>query len=138
MFNFRKKAPVSEGQELSKEELERRESAAERLIHLRVKVKSLAAEATIIRQEAARVRGKVGYGLNQHRTTVVRRHARLNLLAYGLLRGVPYATMEARCREEPDFAEVASIARRFGATEAEVRAWRADADAYRKACERAA
>lgn len=112
--------------------------ARERLIHLRIKVKSLAAEATIIRQEERRVCGLVRWGLQQHRKTVVRRAARESLLAYGLLRGAPYARMERACREAPDFGAVATVAKRFGGDPAAVTAWVAAAQAYRKACQQAA
>ena len=62
----------------------------ERQIHLRVKVKSLIAEAQIIRAEAKKTEGMVKWRLNDHRKTIVRRHTRHNLLAYGLLKGIPY------------------------------------------------
>ncbi len=106
------------------------DAARERRIHLRVKVKSLAAEAAIIRQEAARTRGLVRWGLNQHRQTVVRQAARTALLAYGLLRGASYASMEQRCLRRPDLAAVADTARRFGGDRAQIAAWVAKAEAH--------
>jgi hypothetical protein len=112
--------------------------ARERLIHLRIKVKALAAEAAIIRQEERRVCGLVRWGLQQHRKTVVRRAARESLLAYGLLRGAPYARMERACRTAPDLGAVATVAKRFGGDPAAVAAWVAEAQAYRKVAQQAA
>lgn len=102
----------------------------ERLIHLKVKVKSLAAEAVIIRAEAKKVKGEVKHRLNVHRTGVVRWHARHNQLAYGLLRGRPYEVMEKHCCEAPDFAEIAKLAGRFGGEDEEVSVWIREAKIY--------
>lgn len=105
----------------------------ERLIHLRIKIKSLAAEAEIIRREAKKTKGMTKWGLNHHRTSVVRHHSRHNLLAYGFLRGVPYCVMERNCDEAPDFKMVAEIARRFGpVVEGELIMWVEQAKAYLK------
>jgi len=112
--------------------------ARERLIHLRIKVKSLAAEATIIRREERRVCGLVRWGLQQHRKTVVRRAARESLLAYGFLRGASYARMERACRDAPDFGAVAAVAKRFGGDPVAMTAWVAEAKAYRKSYQQAA
>jgi len=95
----------------------------ERLIHLRIKIKSLAAEAKIIRQEAKKTSGMSKWRLNEHRTEVVRQYARLNLLAYGLLNGVPYEIMEKKCNETPDFLKVIKIAKNFGGTEEKIVEW---------------
>ena len=100
----------------------------DRLIHLRIKIKSLAAEAAIIRKEANRTKGPTKWGLNAHRTGTVRSEARLSLLAYGLLRRVPYNVMEKTCDEAPNFSKVADFARRFGETDEKYLAtWVADA-----------
>lgn len=105
----------------------------ERLIHLRIKIKSLAAEAMIIRKEANKTKGMTKWGLNQHRTEVVRHHARHNLLAYGLLREIPYEVMEKKCDHAPDFKMIADIARRFGMADEKVLvAWIDHAKAYPK------
>jgi hypothetical protein len=114
------------------------EDAYERLIHLRVKIKALAAEAAIIRQEAQRVRGLVRWGLNHHRTTVVRKAARESLLAYSMLRGVSYSSVERNCRAEPDWSAVAAAARRFGGDARVVAEWVREAQAYRKTCQQVA
>lgn len=88
------------------------------LAYLKVKIKSLAAESRIIRLEerkykANRIVGRtdefegfvrhrkqtenvkaVRHGLYHHRVDEVRFEARHALLAYGFLRGVPYAKIE--------------------------------------------
>ncbi len=102
----------------------------ERTIHLRIKVRSLADEAKSIRREARKTIGMVKWRLNHHRTTVVRDHARHNLLAYGILRGVPYGAMEVECHEKPNFPRVAKLAGWFGATAEDITAWRDEAEAY--------
>jgi hypothetical protein len=60
----------------------------------------------------------------------VRDHARHNLLAYGILCGVPYEAMEIKCHEAPDFGRVEKIALRFGAEKEAVSAWVDDATGY--------
>jgi hypothetical protein len=102
----------------------------ERTIYLKIKVRSIADEAKSIRQEAKKTSGEVKWGLNHHRTTVVRDHARHNLLAYGILRGVPYRAMEQKCHERPKFSRVETIAKRFGATEEQVSSWVSDVFEY--------
>lgn len=102
----------------------------ERTIHLKVKVMSLAAEARIIRQQVWKAKGMVKWRLNEHRTDVVRVHARHNGLAYGILRGVPYSAIEKKCDKKPDFEKVATIAKRFGSDEKMVSAWVEKAEAY--------
>jgi hypothetical protein len=104
----------------------------ERLIHLRIKIKSLAAEAAIIRNESNKTKGMTKWGLNHHRTSVVRYHSRHNLLAYGLLRQVPYQEMEIKCDEAPDFKIISDIATRFGGNDKEIIKWLEDAKAYLK------
>lgn len=102
----------------------------ERTIHLRIKIKSLADEARTIRAEAKKVTGMEKWGLNHHRTTVVREHARYSLLAYGILMRVPYYAMERKCREHPDWNRVSTTAKRFGGDELSVSEWIAQAKAY--------
>jgi hypothetical protein len=102
----------------------------ERQIHLRIKVKSLIEESRIIRSEAKKTTGMVKWGLNQHRKTVVRTHTRHNLLAYGLLRGVPYFVMEKRCAIKPDFDKVYVTAKRFGGDKKIAAKWVKEAKEY--------
>lgn len=65
-------------------------------VYLKVKIKSLAAEAHIIRREEKRHRGEVRAGLHFHRIGPVRNEARATLLAYGFLRGRPLALIEPK------------------------------------------
>lgn len=98
-------------------------------VYLKVKIKSLAAEAKIIRAEErkssksldhaktpeARDKANARYcGLRGHRTGIVREEARYSLIAYGYLRSVPYAAIETTERT-PDWERVMKIAQRFGA-----------------------
>lgn len=107
----------------------------ERLIHLRIKVKSLTAEAVIIRAEARKTTGMVKWGLNHHRKTVVRECTRENLLAYGLIKGIPYETMEKRCHTSPNLSSVSRIAERFGGSTQAIEQWVQEAKAYIKMCQ---
>lgn len=95
----------------------------ERTVHLRIKIKSLVAESRIIRAEARKTSKQRKYNLNQHRTSVVRVHTRLNLLAYGILRNIPYEVMEKKCREKPNFMKIQKIAISFGAKEDVAKQW---------------
>lgn len=85
---------------------------------LRVKIKNLADEARTIRveEERALARGQVNLyrRLRLHRIDVVRPAARVALLAYALIRGVPYRRIEPTAVDLPPFAEVRKQAERFG------------------------
>lgn len=103
-----------------------------RKTQLKIKIKSLAAEATIIRMEerklprlrdltpeqredagnVARVAERAD--LVEHRKGVVRNEARSALLAYGYIRGRPYPLIEEKFYEAPDVARIAEIVYRFG------------------------
>jgi hypothetical protein len=82
-------------------------------MHLKIKIKSLAAEANIIRFEAKKVNGEERCILNEHRKNQVRKEARHSMLAYGLLRGVPYSKMESKCNEAPDLKKINKMVLRF-------------------------
>lgn len=109
-----------------------------RLRELRVKIRSLAEEAKIIRREErncrdsrARCRDAMRVfsidreraRLHDHRTVVVRREARYSLLAYAMLRGRPFLEIEPgppppkiighTIWMDFDFHKLADIARRF-------------------------
>jgi len=90
---------------------------------LKVKIKSLAAEARIIRLEERRA-GKsntLREQLYRHRTVDVRREQRASLLAYAFLRGRPLSAVEPRRRPEHVYyrglreKRVAEIVKKFGA-----------------------
>jgi len=57
--------------------------------------------------------------LYKHRTGIVRRVARENLLALGFLRGLPYARIEPRIRKNnhPNFNEIIKHVKKFGSAE---------------------
>jgi uncharacterized coiled-coil protein SlyX len=84
--------------------------------YLKVKIKSLAAEARIIRLEERRATStSLKCGLAEHRRGVVRREARLSQLAYGFLRGRALAAIESKRRpgNAPDWKRVASLVARY-------------------------
>lgn len=107
--------------------------------HLKMKIKTLAAEAGIIRAEEQKLRSfdqalvergepKRHFGarveLADHRRGIVRQVARHALLAYALLREVPYDRVEAATtRHAPDWAEIRTLAKRFGAEIEAIDAW---------------
>lgn len=125
-----------------------------RINHLKVKIKTLTAEAAIIRKEEAKalarpklsvfkkVDGNWGWhpavtsdeiargvnseytALREHRVGIVRQAARTNLLAYGFLRGRSYSRMESTTYVAPDFAEVEKVARRFSPTKWDDARWK--------------
>lgn len=100
--------------------------------YLRVKIKSLAGEARIIKHEedktvaaikcatrrgldaAAKKGTHILYSLHHHRTWEVRSAARYALLAYAFLRGVPYEALERNPLEHPNMERLCSQVLRFG------------------------
>lgn len=86
-----------------------------RFVHLKVKIKSLAAEAKIIRAEEGKAKSDaLRTSLLTHRTKHLRDIARTNLLAYGCVRGIPYKKIEGKTATEPDWDDIKSIVDRFG------------------------
>jgi hypothetical protein len=86
---------------------------------LRVKLKSLAAEARIIRREEARTRGAIQSELRWHRTQDVRCEARLSCIAYGLIRGKSTDRLEPRVRPGNELSEshwkaIGAMLKKFG------------------------
>lgn len=86
--------------------------------YLRVKLKSLAAEAKIIRQQEVEANQLKDYGqqnsLREHRTGIVRRQSRATLLAYQFLRGVPYAAVERPNSKPVDWKPVLQMVKKYG------------------------
>ncbi len=83
--------------------------------YLKVKIKSLAAEAKIIRLETKRAkRASIKDGLALHRKGIVRFEARHTHLAYGFLRGREYRQIENKAREAPDWAKVRKMIEKYG------------------------
>jgi hypothetical protein len=94
------------------------------IVYLRVKIRSLAEEARIIRSEERRLRRPIlptndlFFGLRRHRVYDVRRETRASLLAYGLLRGRTYNQLEKTARqgrEAPDVNRVRELIQKYGA-----------------------
>jgi hypothetical protein len=81
--------------------------------YLKVKIKSLAAEAKIIRQEERKSGGRLRNGLHEHRVGIVRSEARHSLLAYGFLRGRDYSRLEKNS-SQPNMERVRSLIEKFG------------------------
>jgi hypothetical protein len=71
--------------------------------------------------------------LNHHRTHTVRWAARHNLLAYGLLRKVPYQAIERHTACPPQWSIVEKHARKFGGEDLYIQAWIDSAKDYLKA-----
>jgi len=95
----------------------------ERTIHLKIKIKSLAAEAKIIRHEARKRKGDIRWNLNNHRTSILRYHARCNLLAYAIIKHIPYNCVEKKTKTKPNFNKISSLAQKFGANEELLQSW---------------
>ena len=90
-------------------------------IELKIKAKSLAAEAAIIRREEriAKKRGnrELNRELHEHRVIAVRRAARSTHLARGFIHGIAYRSIEATCYEAPKTAEVLRLLEKYGRPE---------------------
>jgi hypothetical protein len=100
------------------------------VVYLKVKIKSLAAEASIIRKEEHRRHFRrspgsnrttrinpddVFFGLYRHRVGELRTEARAAQLAYGYLRGREYTQLEAKC-DAPPIDRVTYLAKKYGPT----------------------
>lgn len=70
---------------------------------LKIKIKSLAEEAKIIRFEEKFYPGNSFFreSLKQHRVYIVREEARHALLAYAFMRQIPYKKIEEKCHQKP-------------------------------------
>jgi hypothetical protein len=75
----------------------------------RVKIKSLAEEARIIRDEEKKRTGWVRCGLHAHRIGTVRYEQRHTLLAYAYLRGIPYGSLEVSPASKPSPLKIKTI-----------------------------
>jgi len=81
---------------------------------LKVKIKSLAAEAQIIRREEFKARGQLRDELSIHRRGVVRNEARHAHIAYGLIRGRDYGAIEQTTKFPPSWEHVRRLCKRYG------------------------
>jgi hypothetical protein len=93
-----------------------------RIKQLKVKIKSLTAEAAIIRMEERKVLARRKFNielwisLQSHRRHDVRAEQRSALLAYGFFRGRPYAVLERPSKDNPpDWPRVCQLVAKFGA-----------------------
>ena len=107
--------------------------------YLKIKIKTLAAEARIIRAEEHKWPGPstMRNNLHHHRVISVRHEARASLLAYGFLRGHTYQRMEKTSHTKPYWKRIESIAERFGTGDIrdlkqKFSEWKDAADSYRK------
>lgn len=83
--------------------------------YLKVKIKSLAEEAKIIRLETKRAkRASIRDGLSLHRKGIVRHESRHTHLAYGFLRGREYRKMEPKAHIAPDWGKVRKMIEKYG------------------------
>ena len=91
------------------------EITAMRTYELKVKIKSLAEEARIIRKEEKSLPGDSHHrtNLHNHRVVDVRREARASQLAYAYMRGTAYLRVEQTCKREPNWERVENVAKRF-------------------------
>lgn len=87
-------------------------------IFLKIKLKSLAAEARIIRRQELKTRGArhndTREALHLHRIHVVRAAARHTHLAYGFIRGKSYEQLERSCDHPPSWKDVAAMIKKYG------------------------
>jgi hypothetical protein len=83
-------------------------------VYLKVKIKSLAAEARIIRKEEKKATGRLREGLTEHRRGIVRSEARHSLLAYGFIRGKKRSDIEPSSEKEIDKAKVHAMIAKYG------------------------
>lgn len=98
--------------------------------YLKIKIKSLADEAQIIRQEERKVLGffrrareekhrnahlDTYVGLRTHRRHDVRDESRAAQLAYAFVRDIPYSQVEKKCKVTPDWERIERIAGKFSA-----------------------
>lgn len=100
---------------------------------LKVKIKSLSAEARIIRLEERRAGEDTDLRcrLHEHRVGAVRTEQRLSLLAYAFLRGKPLSAVEPKRAAEPDWQRVGQLVAKFGTVSPWAKDKAAQADAFR-------
>lgn len=82
-------------------------------VYLKVKIKSLAEEAKIIRKEESKNKF-FRETLAAHRKGVVRSEARAAQLAYSFLRGRNYSELEAKTHHKPDWERVKKLVDKYG------------------------
>lgn len=86
---------------------------------LKIKIKSLAEEARIIRADEKKLSGSKRESLHIHRVIDVRQEQRSALLAYGFLRGRSYLRIEAKRKEGkpgPNWVRIRDLIAKYGDT----------------------
>ena len=100
-------------------------------VYLKIKIKSLGAEARFIRKEERKTLKQGRYwlhkeppvaaehygtynSLRRHRVFDLRKEARSTYLAYGFLRGVPYERIEAPNSSNPNWDAVQRMVEKYG------------------------
>ena len=92
------------------------------IVKLKIKLKSLAAEARIIRKEELKNKGKWAWqaeSFHVHRTQHLRPITRATHVAYGLLRELEYLQIEPTTKSQPDWSKVRSMVAKYGRFEDE-------------------
>lgn len=111
---------------LTYDEQKRKVELAVKQKRLKFKIKALAAEGAMLKRDEDKehfLPTKKAY--HNHRLYVIRPEQRAALLAYGLIRGVPYRDIEAKHRvefqegngwveNEPDWKRVEALIRKYG------------------------
>lgn len=119
------------------------------ILELKIKIKSLAEEARIIRKEEHKLSDKIkNYkkrhqvkeldekskpwswkcnSLHNHRTEKVRGEARHSLLVYRMMKGFLYREIEPMAHVPPNLQKIHDMAMRFGVPRAECYKWLLDA-----------
>lgn len=91
------------------------------LFALKIKVKSLAAEARIIRSQELKLKGKnwshLANPLRDHRRGPLRTEARDTHIAYGYLKGRTYRQIEAYSETAPNLDNIARMVKKYGTGE---------------------
>lgn len=82
-------------------------------VFLKVKIKSLAEEARIIRKEEHKNKFH-RVELYSHRIGIVRSEARHSLLAYGFLRGRAFSEIERNFDDPPDWKRIEELVKKYG------------------------
>lgn len=87
-------------------------------VYLKIKVKSLAEEAKIIRNEERKYKGESPefQGLHLHRINDVRKESRSANLAYGFLKGRSYSQIEHPNSRRPDWDRVYNLIKKYNTT----------------------
>ncbi len=92
-----------------------------RLVKLKIKIKSLAEEARIIKLEERKLKEQGRHDdintLHKHRTYDVRNAARETLIVYGYIRGLPYASIEKNPVKPPNVLVIRNMLKKHGTME---------------------